>query len=196
MLRLGLGVLLCPFHQPAVAADLRHEQPIARRGDAVDEVVLDPEHRRRFEHVGEVVEDDLLIHRRPHADRSLGSVGGDERVLRRVRGTGNQPPGARIFDEPAETELRRLAHHRPVLLELFLVPTERVLLPQVLTKPRPGHRKEAPMRNLSRRGEAPDVVDRVDGPPACAVVNLSDRAIPVFASGGSVARADRRTRGD
>ena len=102
------------------------------------------------------------------------AVGGDEGVLRRGRRPGDELAGLRILDEPVEIELGRLLHDRvDPLRRNSPVAAEGVVLPEVLAQPRAGRGEQAPAGRLARRGEAPDVRDRVHHPAVGAVVDLA-----------------------
>ena len=152
----------------------RHLQPLARahapRRTKASSIV---ERRGGVEHVGEEIPDDLLIHRRPHAE-AWPSCRRAPRTGSRAswRGPGDQLAGRRIVDRASRG---RSAPRRPSSARRAAGRRDRRRTRSAPTGAGTSRRRRsgtAPSSGCSPgRGEAPRIVDRVDRPAARAVVD-------------------------
>src|SRR5437764_11587083 len=71
-----------------------------------------------------------------------------------------------------EGKLRRRSHDGPRFAQILLIAAERIVFPEMLAHPWPGQGEKSPSQAFAGRGVAPGVVNRVDGPAACAVVSV------------------------
>ncbi len=125
------------------------------------EVLVDAEDLGGLDGVTQQGADELVVHRRPDAERVL--LRGDRRV-------GDQPAGLRVLDQIIHEEQRRPFQRRVGATgQEVLVPGEQVVFPEVVTEPGPAGRPDA-VDVVDRRGAPPVVGVVVDHPPPGAVL--------------------------
>ena len=152
-------------------ADRWRRQALLRRGHLRAKRLVDAENLAGPNHLREQSRDDLVIHRRPHRQDADLAVRQSIAIFRRHRRPAHEP-AARILDEIVEEEFRRLLHDGIRARQERAVRRKQVVLPQMLREPRHAGGPQSRARQITRRGESPDVGDVMRHEPARAVMHL------------------------
>src|SRR6185503_3600624 len=102
----GLVVILRPFHDLSVTADFGRRKTTTRRVELRTELAIEVKDFRGADRLPEQPVDDLVIHRRPHAQNADLPVRQAITVLGRDGWAADQP-SFWIWNEVVEKELRR-----------------------------------------------------------------------------------------